>query len=52
MSFKGKAAMTNDDNDVFFFKSSFTATLLTSGMVSVRSGVFGWNKKDAPKLHW
>ncbi|KAJ7390650.1 Canalicular multispecific organic anion transporter 2 [Desmophyllum pertusum] len=26
-------------------------TLLTSGMVSVRNGVFGWNKKDAPKMH-
>ncbi|XP_078381052.1 multidrug resistance-associated protein 1-like [Oculina patagonica] len=26
-------------------------TLLTTGMVSVKNGVFGWNKNDAPKLH-
>ena len=32
------------------FQSSLVATLLTTGMVSVRNGVFGWNKKDAPKL--
>jgi len=46
---QAQAPVKNNPNILF---NPVTATLLTSGMVSVRSGVFGWNKKDEPKLHW